>query len=504
MKITFSSRQLISKADRMLYGHFLEHFHRQIYTGVFDPESPFADEDGFRTDVIEALRRIRTPIIRWPGGCYVSAYHWHDGVGKNRVPTYDKAWMVEESHRFGTDEFVKLCRKIGCEPYICTNAGTGGAEEMSDWVEYCNLRGMGRFARERRDNGYPEPHGVKYWSIGNENWGGHEIGAKDASEWARLVRESAKMMLRVDPTIELSAASIVDLDWNLNLLRSAGEFLDWISIHGYWDGSPDGISHAPYDTVMLRTGEDISGSIDRVRAYLTALGLNGKIRVAYDEWNLRGWFHPNVMGIWNRDNPARHDAAFYQGGVIDPRDNNDRNSTYTMADAVFSACFLNTCLRNCDLVKMACFSPAVNTRGAIFTHRGGIVLRPQYFVFELYANLMKEEVLSVWTEDAPSLSGVDRGIEKTVAAVDAAVTRGADGYAVAAVNKDPVRAHELILDSLCPMPGKMRVHTLNGPEPDSYNDIGWSDVGIRTGEWIKYGGKVTLEPHSVNVIEIKD
>ena len=128
MKILFNPNNAIGEADKMLYGHFLEHFHRQIYGGVYDPESKFADEDGFRSDVIEAIKKIHAPIIRWPGGCYVSAYDWKKGVGKVREAAFDKAWRVEESHAFGTDEFIKLCRKIGCEPYICTNAGTGTAE----------------------------------------------------------------------------------------------------------------------------------------------------------------------------------------------------------------------------------------------------------------------------------------------------------------------------------------------------------------------------------------
>jgi len=503
VKITFSRKQTIGQADRMLFGHFLEHFHRQIYGGIYDPASPFADEDGFRTDVLDALRRIRTPIIRWPGGCYVSAYDWKYGVGKERVPTFDKAWRVEESNEFGTDEFVRLCRKIGCEPYICTNAGTGSAEEMSDWVEYCNLRSMGRFARQRIENGCPEPHAVKYWSIGNENWGGHEIGAKDSEEWGRLVRESAKMMLRVDPTIELSASSIDNLDWNINLLRAAGQYLDWISIHSYWDFSPDGITQKDYDTVMLHTGEDISGCIDRVRAYLTALGLEKKIKIAYDEWNLRGWYHPNLMDIGRRDVQRLEDEAFYENDVIGERSRNDVNSTYTMADAVFSAAFLNTCLRNCDLVRMACFSPVVNTRGAIFTHKDGIVLRPQYFVFELYANLLKETVLNAWREDVPVMSGQVGGQPRTVDAVDTVVTCGSGGYAVAAVNKDASAAHELLFSLPDDVVSEMRVHTVNGPSPDSFNDVGRTKVGITSSEWTPYTGRVTLPPHSVSVVEIR-
>ena len=503
MKVTFSTKQLVGQANKMIYGHFLEHFHRQVYGGVYDPESRFADEDGFRTDVLEALKRIRTPIIRWPGGCYVSAYDWHRGVGKDRVPTYDKAWRVEESHAFGTDEFIKLCRKLDCEPYICTNAGTGTAEQMSDWVEYCNLEDMGIYAKERIANGYPEPHHVRYWSIGNENWGGHEIGAKDAEEWGRLVRESAKMMLRVDPTLELSAASIDNLDWNLKLLQAAGCYLDWISIHGYWDMARDGRNFKDYNSVILHTGEDISGSINRVRAYLTALGLERRVKISYDEWNLRGWYHPNVMDIWNRE-PKRHeDRTFYLNQVIDERNRNDNNAIYTMADAVFSASFLNTCLRNCDLVQMACFSPVVNTRGAIFTHPDGIVLRPQYFVFELYANLLQDQVLNHWSEDVPTLSGCVNEKTKTIDVVDVVITHGNGHYAIAAINKDPEAWHTIELDMIDDEVKEMRIHTLNGSAVDSYNDIDKTDVGVTVTAWTKYAGLIRLAPHSVNIIELR-
>ena len=503
MKIICSKKHTVGQADPMLYGHFLEHFHRQIYGGVYDPASPFADEDGFRTDVIEALRRIRTPVIRWPGGCYVSAYDWKRGVGRDRIPTYDKAWRVEESHRFGTDEFIKLCRKIGCAPYICTNAGTGTAEDMSDWVEYCNLREMGCWAKQRIANGYKEPHGVRYWSIGNENWGGHEIGAKSAEEWGRLVREAAKMMVRVDPSIELSAASIPDLDWNLNLLRTAGEYLDWISIHGYWGNTENGLIPEDYRTVILHTGADISGSIDRVRAILTALGLQGRIRIAYDEWNLRGWWHPNLMDTWDRARLRQEDEAFYENQVLGERNKNDINAIYTMADAVFSASFLNACLRNCDVVGMACFSPVVNTRGAIFTHEKGLVLRPQYFVFALYANLMKNRVLSLWQEDALTFSGSVGGAEKTVDLVDVVVTRGDGAYAVAAVNKDPDAERAFELSFLSDAPREMRVHTLNGPSPDAYNDVDSAPVGVSVSGWTPFAGSVSLPPHSVSVIELR-
>ena len=143
----------------MIFGQFIEHFDNQVYGGIFDPGNPLSDEDGFRTDVIEAIKELKTPIVRWPGGCFVSTYHWLDGVGNNRQPVYDKTWQAEDPNTFGTDEYVKWCRKIGCEPYICTNAGTGTPEEMSDWVEYCNLN-VGKWGKLRAQNGHPEPYNV--------------------------------------------------------------------------------------------------------------------------------------------------------------------------------------------------------------------------------------------------------------------------------------------------------------------------------------------------------
>ena len=206
---TFTLRpgRVMKKRSGLIYGQFIEHFHRQIYGGVFDPGSPFADEDGFRTDVLEALRRIRVPILRWPGGCFVSSYHWKKAVGPERTPVFDKSWRVEDPNLFGTDEYVALCRRIGCEPYICTNAGTGTPEEMSDWVEYCNLKDQGEYARLRTKNGHSEPYGVRYWSIGNENYGSWELGAKGVGEWGRLVLESAKLMRHVDPAWRKRSAS---------------------------------------------------------------------------------------------------------------------------------------------------------------------------------------------------------------------------------------------------------------------------------------------------------
>lgn len=495
MKLHMNKGRIIGKRDIMLYGHFIEHFHRQIYGGVYDPGNPLSDEDGLRTDVIEAMRKIKVPILRWPGGCFVSSYHWKDAVGENRIPMFDKAWRVEDPNTFGTDEYVKMCQKIGCEPYICTNAGTGTAEEMSDWVEYCNLENEGQYAKWRIKNGYEEPHKVKFWSIGNENYGSWEIGAKCAEEWGRLVKESAKMMKHVDPTTELTAAALTDIHWNIELLENCGEFLDWISIHEYWDGIHQTNDYADYEQVMAYTYR-IGHAIDAVRGLLTAMKLEKKIKIAFDEWNLRGWYHPNVHTI--KQGVTKEEYLY-------PRDKNDDNTKYTMADAVFTACFLNELNRNCDIVGMANYAPIVNTRGCIFTHKDGIVLRSTYHVFDMYVNLLGDIVHDSWSDDnVVKTLKAKSGDMKEVDMVDALVTSFSEksGYAVAAVNKESDEEQNLALDFEAE--GKVTVYYISGESTEAYNDIGHEGVTIIKEEMGDFcqGMEISLKPHSVSVIQI--
>ena len=492
MKFTIDPGRVLAVRDPMIYGQFLEHFHRQVYGGVFEPGSPLSDADGFREDVIETLKNIRVPVVRWPGGCFVSSYHWQKGVGE-RVHSFDKAWRGDDPNTFGTDEFVKWCRKLGCEPYICTNAGTGTAEEMSDWMEYCNLSAdQGEFARWRAANGYPEPHNVKYWSIGNENYGAWEIGAKDSREWSRLVTESAKMLRHVDPTAELSAATLTDIDWNVALLKLAGPYLDWISIHAYWDALHSVDNPAGYEKCMAYT-QDLEAPVRKVRGLLAAMGYEKHIKIAFDEWNLRGWHHPNTHTIYQGRTPEEY---------LTPRDRNDINATYTMADAVFSACVLNLFLRNADIVGMANYSPVVNMRGLVYTYKEGIVKRSTYYVFELYTHYLFDQVLDLYAEGENAMNAEGARIEQ----VDCVATRdsrtGAIG--VSFVNKHPAEAAVVVLR--LPLAGKIEMRTVNGASPDDYNDMGREPIVIRASkDFVRLDDgslRVTLAPHSVNVVGI--
>ena len=473
------------KYNPMIFGQFLEHFDNQVYGGVYDPSSRFADEDGFRKDVMEALREIKCPIVRWPGGCFVSAYHWKDGVGKERQRAFNKAWGVVDPNTFGTDEYVKWCRKVGCEPYICTNAGTGTPEEMSDWVEYCNLTD-GKWAELRKKGGHVEPLNVKYWSVGNENYGGWEIGAKTVGEWGPLVCESAKLMRAVDRQVRLLAAASANEGWTGPLLDKAGRHLDYVSIHGYWDGYNRRLGRcSPYLTCMMRTlspEQNINTTIEVLNRH----HCGDRVKIAYDEWNLRGWYHPGLGSF-------RHEHEFAE------RRKNDIASTYTMADAVFSSCFLNACLRHSDVVAMACFAPCVNTRGCIFTHKDGIVKRTTWHVFRMYTHLLEANMQPIQLACGDLCQGT-----ASVPVLDAALTTSDDGSrrVLAIANKHPDQTVKLDVSAFTSAK-ELKATALIGASPDDYNDIGAENrVAAHPVKLAVTNGSVELSPHAVYCIEL--
>jgi alpha-L-arabinofuranosidase len=475
--------------NRMLFGQFIEHFHRQIYGGIFDPGSKLSDENGFRKDVIKALQELKVPIVRWPGGCFVSSYHWLDGVGLKRIPTYDKAWKVEEPNTFGTDEYIKWCSKIGAEPYICTNAGTGTPEEMSDWVEYCDLD-IGKYAIMRHENGHKNPYNVLYWSVGNENWGAHEIGAKTISEWGELVRESSKMMRAVNPHLKLFAAALPDKNWTIPLLKEAGYLLDFVSIHGYWDPLWAVNNVSSYVDCMMRTAKP-EADIKRTIQILDETGFRGKIKIAFDEWNLRGWHHP-ILGDFRKE----MDYA--------ARDKNDINSTYTMADALFAACFLNSCLRNAKDVEIACFSPVVNARGAIYVYPKGIVKRTTYHVFDMYVNQLEKYVMPIEVEsESLSKDNFSTPVIDAILTCNVSKTR----FVLAVVNKSPDKAvdfHPNFKELISKVPGKTTAFVLSGKTPDDFNDIGAENrvIPVQT-QFEIIDGSVSLPAHSLVIFTIE-
>lgn len=226
--------------DRNIYGNFVEHLGRCIYGGLYEPGSPLSDEKGYRRDVLEATRALRTSLVRWPGGNFVSGYHWEDGIGPQagRPTRIDLAWGFRESNAFGTDEFVEWCRRADTEPYFCVNLGTGTMDEARNWVEYCNVEKGTYWSDLRRRNGYEKPHKVKYWALGNEMDGQWQMGHKNAEDYGKFALETAKLMKWIDRDIKLVVAGSSDyngnwIDWNRTVLEYLKNHADYIALHNY-------------------------------------------------------------------------------------------------------------------------------------------------------------------------------------------------------------------------------------------------------------------------------
>jgi alpha-N-arabinofuranosidase len=478
----------------LLFGGFIEHFHRQIYGGLFEPGSPLSDENGFRKDVIAAMQELKLSVVRWPGGCFASGYHWKDGVGKTRKPVADPVWGVEDPNTFGTDEFVKWCRLVGCEPYICTNAGNGTPEEMMAWVQYCNAT-QGEYAQLRRAGGHATPLNVRYWSIGNENWGGHEIGRKSPQQWGPLVSKSAELMLSADPNLVLLAAATPNRDWTLPLLSAAGKHLDSVAIHQYWlpcwrkELRPDYLS-----CMMLSDGPQ--QTITRVIDVIEEAGYRSRIKIAFDEWNLRGWHHP---GFPRKQASDPNDAAVRE--LIDKRDINADATQYSMADALFSASFLNACLRNAEDVAMANIAPIVNTRGPLYVHPRGIVRRTTFHTLAMYANELEGRVGRVSLETGMLVQG-----KRFVPVLDAVATvdKSGETWAVALVNRHPaerVACTVKLKDTL--LEGTHEATILSGDSPDAYNDVENPNRVVPEPARLAFKqGVVSLPPHSLTIVRI--
>ena len=449
-------------ASPMLYGGFIEHFHRQIYGGLFEPGSPLADERGFRKDVIAAMNELKLSVVRWPGGCFVSGYHWKDGVGKNRKPVPDPVWGVSDPNTFGTDEFVEWCQLVGCEPYICTNAGNGTPQEMKEWVEYCNGT-TGKFADMRKAGGHEKPFNVNLWSIGNENYGPWEIGRKDADKWGPLVDQSALLMRQADPTITLVAAATKKEDWSLPLLAAAGKHLQYIAVHQYWLGFWSK-NQMPVFKDVIKSSAGPETTIQTMIGILEKAGCRGRVKIAFDEWNLRGWHHPGFPRKKVLE-PDDKEGADY----VAKREISDIAAQYTMSDALFCACFFNACLRHCEDVGMSNIAPIVNTRGPLFVHPTGIVKRAHFHTIAMYANLLHHHVGTIDVTSSEYGSG-----KQAIPAIDSVATVDDTGkhWAVALVNRSPdhVARCTITLDTK-PLEGSLDATFLVGDSTEAYNDV---------------------------------
>ncbi|NQU54003.1 MAG: alpha-N-arabinofuranosidase, partial [Bacteroidetes bacterium] len=475
----------------MIFGGFIEHFGRQIYGGVFEPGSPLADEKGFRTDVIEALKELKTPVIRWPGGCFVDNYHWQKGVGKNRESYGDPRWGVIEPNTFGTHEFIELCQRIGAEPYICHN-GLADVQEMADWVEYCNST-EGKMSDMRKKNGHTDPFNVKFWSVGNERYD---------TAYIHRVRNSAKAMKQIDPNVFMTCSGSqggmrkVGFKVSSYLLETAGEYLDYISVHNYWLARENELPRYDYLTAIIKS-EYPEDYISLMVESLEELGMRNQLKIAFDEWNLRAWQHPGFP----RNSVKDYEDPEIKELVEKRVKGNDLADQYTMADALFAASFLNVCLRHSEDVGMANIAPLVNTRGPLFMHPKGIVKRTHFQTMAMYANELEEQVGTASVSASKLTNNKD-----TVAVVDAIATVDKQGknWAISLVNRHPsenVDCSVKLGDK--PLNGKYQATVLTGESADSFNDIKHPTRVMPKEVELKFRkGIANLPPHSLTIVHV--
>ena len=380
-RVVVDPGRTIGRLSRDVFGGFVEHLGRCINGGLFEEGSPLSDERGFRRDVLDLLRPLRIPVLRWPGGNFASNYHWVDGVGprEGRPARAELAWGGVEPNHFGTDEFLAYCAELGAAPYICLNMGTGTLEEALAWVEYCNSAAKSYWADQRRHNGHEEPYGVVYWGLGNEMYGEWQVGQLSVAEYVSEARRWARAIRRLDPSVKLVSCGLSGWsDWDRVVVDSLASLVDLHSLHIY-TGSAD------YWTNVL-SPHQAERAIKYTSAALSEAAYNQRLaaapRIAYDEWN-----------VWYRT----------ADGTLEER--------YDWSDALAVATYLNIFVRHCDWVAMANLAQLVNAIAPVVTSPATAGAQPIYYPFLFHSRAALELAVDARTEgplvEAPA-DGTDR------------------------------------------------------------------------------------------------
>lgn len=371
-KIIIDKDFQVDRIDRRIYGSFIEHLGRAVYEGIYQPDSPFADEQGFRKDTLALVKELNVPVVRYPGGNFVSGYKWEDGVGprEERPKRIDLAWSVVETNEVGLNEFADWAQKAGTEVMMAVNLGTRGVAEAMELLEYCNLDQGTHYSELRKSHGYEKPHGIKLWCLGNEMDGPWQIGHKTAEEYGRLANETAKVMKGIDPSIELvvcgSSGSGMPTfgDWEATVLDHCYDEADYISLHTYYnDHAHDSETFLANNLDMDRFITDVANICDFVKAKKHS---NKTIHLSFDEWNV--WYHS-----------AEQDKRLPRWSHA-PHQLED---VYDFQDALLVGSMLITLLRHADRVKIACLAQLVNVIAPIMTSDTGCWRQTTYYPYQL-------------------------------------------------------------------------------------------------------------------------
>ncbi|GHT94165.1 intracellular exo-alpha-(1-_5)-L-arabinofuranosidase 1 [Spirochaetia bacterium] len=385
----------IGEIDKRIYGSFLEHIGRCIYGGVYDPGNKLSDERGFRNDVISLIKDIDVPIVRYPGGNFVSGYDWEDGIGpKDKRPVRaELAWFALETNQFGVDEFADWVKAADTEGMMAVNLGSRGVEAARNLVEYCNFKGGTYWSDLRIKNGHKDPHGVKVWCLGNEMDGPWQIGHKTAEEYGRLAAETAKVMKWVDPSLELVACGSSSPGmptfpaWESTVLEHTYDQVDFISMHQYFGNQENDVENFLAKTLDM---ENFIKTVISTCDYVKGKKRSKKtINLSFDEWNV--WYHAS---------PENARLVHWQEA---PKFNED---IYNFEDALFVGLALITMLRHADRVKIACLAQLVNVIAPIMTTKDGVYKQPIYYPY-LHASKFGQGVALDCIIDSPRYDSKD-------------------------------------------------------------------------------------------------
>ncbi|MFI7632921.1 alpha-N-arabinofuranosidase [Nonomuraea sp. NPDC049400] len=491
-KLTLDPAFKVAPVSRRTFGTFVEHLGRCVYTGIYEPGHPSADDDGFRGDVLDLTRELGVSTVRYPGGNFVSGYRWEDGIGprENRPRRLDLAWHSTEPNEVGVDEFVRWCRKAGVEPMMAINLGTRGIEAALDMLEYCNHPSGTALSDLRVANGSKEPHGIRMWCLGNEMDGPWQTGHKTAREYGRLAAETARAMRMVDSSLELvacgsSSSSMPTFGtWEAEVLEETYDLVDFISCHAYYEEKNGDLgSFLACSTNMEYFIRSVVATADHVGARLKS---RKRIDISFDEWNI--WY---LSRFQNAEPPADWPVA--------PRLLEDH---YHLADAVAFGGLLITLLRNSDRVTAASLAQLVNVIAPIMTEPGGRAWRQTTFhPFAQASRLAAGDVLRV-EPVSPTYETAEYG---EVPLVHAVATHSEEGTTLFAVNRSTDGPLSLELDARA-LGGARIVEATTLTHPDVYARNTAEDpdrVAPRPNTDVEHDpARVLLPPVSWNVIRL--
>lgn len=406
--VTAHKDYTIAKIDDRVYGAFLEHLGRAVYTGIYEPGHPTADKNGMRGDVAELVRDLNIPLVRYPGGNFVSAYNWEDGIGpKEQRPTrLDLAWHTSESNEVGIHEFSAWCDAVGTEMMLAINLGSRGLDQARNFVEYVNGPTGSYWGDLRKKNGRAKPFGVKHWCLGNEMDGPWQVGHKTAEEYGRLANETAKALRAFDKSLELivcgSSHSYMPTypDWERTVLEHTYEAVDHISLHMYF-ANPEK-NTANYLALNHRLDEyigTVASTIEFVRAKKRS---KKQVFISFDEWNV--WYHSN-----------KQDRAILDGANGWPHAPRLLEDIYNFEDVLQVGCILNTFIRRSDVVKIACIAQLVNVIAPIMTDPKGAAWRQTIYYPYYFASIYGRGTALQLSVDSP---GYDAEVADKVPYVD--------------------------------------------------------------------------------------